>query len=276
MRLSRILAARRFYTELDYARHFPQAYVDRLKRTVPRKVYDAGVGAPPVIMWRRPPNDYVASTERPWAQSEITKAMEREKEYFNSLLGNKFFKKNKNTIQRIPDEDWAIFAGDKVMVMIGKDKGKRGEVSHVIRDANAVFVDQLNTKLEDQGLERMGLDKMVHWKPQPLFVDKDEVKLIDPHDDEPCKSKWIVDEEKQKYVRVSERTGYEIVVPLQASVTYEYSPDPSNYIEVEGKDTKADDVLKKTYEPKLCTFEEDIMNEYGIKEDREPKPTYWY
>lgn len=84
-------------------------------------------------------------TERPWAQSEITKAIEREKEYFNSLLGNKFFKKNKNTIQRFPDEDWAIFPGDKVMVMVGKDKGKRGEVSHVIRDANAVFVDQLNT-----------------------------------------------------------------------------------------------------------------------------------
>ncbi|KAI1720937.1 KOW motif domain-containing protein [Ditylenchus destructor] len=258
MRLSRILAARRFYAELDYARHFPQAYVDRLKRTVPRKVYDAGVGAPPVIMWRRPPDDYVPGTERPWAQSEITKAIEREKEYFNSLL------------------DWAIFPGDKVMVMVGKDKGKRGEVSHVIRDANAVFVDQLNTKLEDHGTERMGLEKMVHWKPQPLFVDKDEVKLIDPHDDEPCESKWVVDEENQKYVRVSERTGYEIIVPSQASVTYEYSPDPSNYIEVKGKDTIADDVLKKTYEPKLCTFEEDIMNEYGIKDDREPKPTYWY
>ena len=52
------------------------------------------------------------------------------------------------------------------------------------------------------------------------------------------------------------------------------STDPIS--EVEGKDTKADEVLKVTYVPKLCTFEQEIMETHGIKEDREPKPTYWY
>jgi L-asparaginase II len=31
-----------------------------------------------------------------------------------------------------------------------------------------------------------------------------------------------------------------------------------------------------TYEPKLATFDMDIMESMGIKEDRIPKKTYWY
>lgn len=40
----------------------------------------------------------------------------------------------------IPKEEWTIFPGDVVQVMVGKDKGKTGTVSHVIRETNAVFV----------------------------------------------------------------------------------------------------------------------------------------
>lgn len=46
--------------------------------------------------------------------------------------------------------------------------------------------------------------------------------------------------------------------------------------EVQGKDTPAKTALKRTYEPKLCTFEQEIMEAQGIKDAREPKPTYWY
>ena len=42
------------------------------------------------------------------------------------------------------------------------------------------------------------------------------------------------------------------------------------------KDTKESDVTEVTFEPKLCTFEEEINNEMGIKEDRKPAKTYWY
>jgi large subunit ribosomal protein L24 len=31
-----------------------------------------------------------------------------------------------------------------------------------------------------------------------------------------------------------------------------------------------------TYEPKLCTFDMDIMEKMNIKEDRTPTKTYWY
>lgn len=46
-----LLTARRIYTELDYARHFPKAYIDRVKRIVPKKVYDNRFGAPPLVRW---------------------------------------------------------------------------------------------------------------------------------------------------------------------------------------------------------------------------------
>ena len=42
------------------------------------------------------------------------------------------------------------------------------------------------------------------------------------------------------------------------------------------KDTSPDTVKKVTYEPKLKTFEEDMMDSFGIKEDRTPAETYWY
>lgn len=52
MRSTRTLcAAQRFYTELDYARHMPKSYVDRIKRTVPKKIYENRFGAPKIIRW---------------------------------------------------------------------------------------------------------------------------------------------------------------------------------------------------------------------------------
>ena len=42
------------------------------------------------------------------------------------------------------------------------------------------------------------------------------------------------------------------------------------------KDTKEDELTEVTFEPKLCTFEEDIMDVMGIKEDRIPAKTYWW
>ena len=42
------------------------------------------------------------------------------------------------------------------------------------------------------------------------------------------------------------------------------------------KDTKENELKKITFEPKLCTFEEDIMEEMNIVETRKPAKTYWY
>lgn len=42
------------------------------------------------------------------------------------------------------------------------------------------------------------------------------------------------------------------------------------------KDTSVEDTLKETYKPALATFEEEVMMEMGIVDDRKRKITYWY
>lgn len=49
----------------------------------------------------------------------------------------------------------------------------------------------------------------------------------------------------------------------------------STYVD-KAKDTESKVVTEITFEPKLCTFEMDVMKEMGIEEDRIPKKTYWY
>ncbi|MFH4980632.1 hypothetical protein AB6A40_007341 [Gnathostoma spinigerum] len=268
---------RRFYADLDYARHFPKEYVEAVKRTVPRKTYDNRFGAPAIVHWTLHPDDYVPGTKRPWEQTELIKNIERSQQYQTKKLLQKFFKIRRKPVERIPDNEWTIFPGDLVEVMIGKDKGKQGYVSHVIRDANVAFVEGLHTILENEmeGGEKMGLGKMLRWKEQPLNVKKGQVKLVDPSNLEPCDAHWCVSESEDKYIRISNTSGFEIPIPAQAAVTYEYV-SPEKYIEVEGKDTPVKDALEITYTPKLSTFEDDIMESMGLKDDRKRKPTYWY
>lgn len=42
------------------------------------------------------------------------------------------------------------------------------------------------------------------------------------------------------------------------------------------KDTRENEVTKVTFKPKLMTFETEIMEAMGIREDRKPAKTYWY
>lgn len=42
------------------------------------------------------------------------------------------------------------------------------------------------------------------------------------------------------------------------------------------KDTSENEIKEITFSPLLKTFEMDIMDDMGIKEDRVAAPTYWY
>lgn len=97
--------------------------------------------------------------------------------------------------------------------------------------------------------------------------------LVDPSDLQPTEFQWRYTEEGDR-VRVSLRSGRVIPIPASAEETYDYK-HPLQYIE-RPKDTKADMASAITFEPKLKTFEMDIMDEMDIKEDRIPKPTLWY
>ncbi|CAI5438230.1 unnamed protein product [Caenorhabditis angaria] len=268
---------RKPFVDLDYARHMPNSYVEREKRTIPRKVYSDRFGAPDIKQYYIHPEDYVHSEKRPWEDQQLTKYIKRQDAYFGSQISNKYFELRRPTSKRMKDVEWTFFPGDLVQVMVGKDKGRQGLIMSVSRETSEVIVDGLHTRLgEDmENSERLGVDKTLRWKEQPLSVLKNHVMLVDPNDDSPCTAKWQLNATADEYIRVSTKSGYEIPIPSQAKVTYEYL-QPENYIEVEGKDTPADAVLERTYHPKVASFEQEIMNDMGIKDEKQPAPTYWY
>jgi len=107
---------------------------------------------------------------------------------------------------------------------------------------------------------------------KPLLVPRD-VALVDPSDHKPTAIEWRYDEEGNK-VRVSVRTGRIIPIPSLAQETIDFKTREV-YLD-QPKDTKADEFKKTTFVPKVKTFEMEIMDEMGIKEERIPYPMYWY
>lgn len=106
----------------------------------------------------------------------------------------------------------------------------------------------------------------------PLLVTS-QVKLIDPVDLQAADVEWRYTEEGE-HVRVSLRSGRIIPIPEMNQETKDYK-SVSTYLS-KPKDTESKVVTEITYQPKLCTFEMDIMKSMNIEEERVPKKTYWY
>lgn len=154
---------------------------------------------------------------------------------------------------------------------MGKDKGKQGIVKNIFEERNWVTVEGLNCKLKSMGKTK-DFPGVYIQEEQPLLVTS-EVALVDPSDLTATPFEWRFTEEGKK-VRVSTRTGRIIPIPPSMEETIDYKSKAS-YAE-QPKDTKANDVAEVTFQPKLKTFEMDIMDEMGIKEDRVPAKSYWY
>lgn len=170
-----------------------------------------------------------------------------------------------------PIKEWSFFRGDRVEVLVGRDKGKQGIVKSIIEERNWVLVEGLNCYLKVLGKDKNFPGVYVKME-NPLLV-TNEVALVDPSDLKPTKVEWRYTEEGEK-VRVSMRSGRIIPMPASMEETIDYK-SKATYKE-QPKDTKSDDVAEITFEPKLKTFEMELMDEMGIKEDRIPAKTYWY
>jgi ribosomal protein L24 len=170
-----------------------------------------------------------------------------------------------------PIEKFYMFKGDRVEVLAGKDKGKQGIINYVVQERNWVFVEGLNIRRVLR-FKTQNYPGTLVPEEMPLLVPRD-VALVDPTDKRVTTIKWKFDEEG-KEVRVSERTGRIIPIPLEAFSTADYK-SPEAYVEKE-KDTDPDEVQKVTFQPKLKTFEMDIMDEFGIEEKRKPRIMFWY
>ncbi|KAB0803798.1 hypothetical protein PPYR_00768 [Photinus pyralis] len=168
-----------------------------------------------------------------------------------------------------PIRKWSYFRGDRVEVLAGKDKGKQGIVKYIVQERNWVLVEGLNCKLNK--LDRGGVTLYIQEE-QPLLV-TDQVALVDPSDLKSTAFEWRYTESGEQ-VRVSTRTGRIIPIPASAEETRDYKTK-ALYID-QPKDTSEKALGEITFEPTLKTFEMDIMEKMGIKEDRIPKKSYWY
>lgn len=154
---------------------------------------------------------------------------------------------------------------------MGKDKGKQGIVKQIFEERNWVTVEGLNCKMKVVGKTK-DFPGIYMLEEQPLLVTTD-IALVDPSDLTATPFEWRYTEEGKK-VRVSTRTGRIIPLPATMEETIDYKTK-ATYKE-QPKNTKADDVLEITFEPMLKTFEMDIADKMGIKDDRVPAKSYWY
>lgn len=156
-------------------------------------------------------------------------------------------------------------------IFSGKDKGKQGIIKHIFQERNWVIVEGLNCKLKKFGADKNFAGVYVRME-EPLLVTT-EICLVDPSDLRPTAVEWRYTESGDK-VRVSTRTGRIIPFPASMEETRDYKTK-GTYKE-QPKDTVAEVIKEITFEPKLKTFEMDIMDSMGIKEDRIPPKSYWY
>lgn len=186
--------------------------------------------------------------------------------------------KDENTPGRLPPQvlvepikEWSIFNGDRVEILVGKDKGKQGLINSIIKERNWCYVEGLNCDFEETKLP-IGDKVVIQKKEKPLLLTS-QVKLVDPQDEKPTDIEWRFTEKGER-VRVSARTGRIVPLPAKAAMLEDFIV-PDQYKE-QDKDTLQKELTKVTFKPKLKTFEQDIMDQMGIKEDRKKAKTYWY
>lgn len=241
MRLTQVLLARYF-----------RNYVEReLTHETLRRQWK------PIIGWKEHVRkDWDYGEHRPWTQAF------------------KDANKPNTRLQRIfvePIKEWHIFKGDRVEILVGKDKGKQGLVNCVIKERNWVYVEGLNCEYHMQQRSHSIMPMCVKNE-KPLLVTT-QVRLVDPADEKPTEIEWRYTESGDR-VRVSVKSGRIIPLPVAASELEDFV-NPTLYEETD-KDTKEDDLKEVTFRPKLCMFEDDIMNAMGIKEDRKWPKMYYY
>lgn len=206
---------------------------------------------------KNPKAKYYYSADRPWSELAHMEAQGKASKQMPFVE---------------PVMEWKFFKGDRVELLAGVDKGKQGTITRIIKERNWCFIQGLNCtyRIENETEHKEG---DIMKDPQPLLI-REEVQLVDPYDNKPTDIVWRYNEAGDR-VRVSVRTGRIIPIPDYGNKYHDDLVDAKGY-KVSDKDTPEKELKKVTYKAKLMTFESDIMEQMGIKEDRKPGKTYWY
>ncbi|XP_033334262.2 mitochondrial ribosomal protein L24 [Megalopta genalis] len=252
MRLTCALLTRMKHWSKVYS-NLPDRYIDRVTEQI---YWKTPRGKPQYLPRTLKRNRIHFSIHRPWTQPF---------QYENQPNSTHQF------VHVEPIKNWSFFRGDRVEILVGPDKGKQGFVKDIYQERNWIIVAGLNTKLECVGKTKDYPGYFIRTE-KPLLVTT-QVSLVDPSDLKSTPIEWRYTEEGE-HVRVSARTGRIIPIPEGSKETIDYKK-PEVYID-NPKDTLAEDLMEVTFDAPLKTFEMDIMDKMGIKEDRVPKKYYWY
>lgn len=100
-----------------------------------------------------------------------------------------------------------IKKGDKVEVLTGKDKGKRGEVLRVYPEKNKVVVE--GVAIAKRHVKPNAANQQGGIVEAEAAIDASNVALIDPNTDKPTRVGYLIKEDGTK-VRVSKKSGAEL------------------------------------------------------------------
>jgi len=100
-----------------------------------------------------------------------------------------------------------IKRGDKVVVLAGKDRGKRGTVRALVIKNNRVLVEGVNIIKRHQRARQQGQASAIVEREAPIHISN--VMLIDPNDDQPTRVTFRRREDGSM-VRVGKRSGEDI------------------------------------------------------------------
>ena len=100
-----------------------------------------------------------------------------------------------------------IKKGDRVEVLTGKDRGKRGEVMRAMPGEGKVIVDGVNVAKKHQKARTATSQGGIIDKDMP--IDVSNVAIIDPSDGKPTRVGYRFDDKGNK-VRVARRTGEDV------------------------------------------------------------------
>nr|CAG4652032.1 EOG090X0ADH [Triops cancriformis] len=221
--------------------NFPDFYI---KKTMEQVYYRSPRGLPQYLPKDIKRRKYRFTMNRPWTEEfkrQNAAGQQRKKVFIE------------------PIKEWTIFKGDRVEVMVGKDKGKLGLVNYVVQERNWVTVEGLNTHLRRVAGSAEYSGIFVRSE-APLLV-TNQVALVDPSDNKPTSVEWRYTEQGDR-VRVSVRTGRILPVPQAAEETIDFK-SRANYTE-QPKDTVAADASEVSFKPSLNTFELDLAQKYGL------------
>jgi len=240
--------------------NFPKKYVERQIRL--GEVYGHHQPFPN----ERPPQLRVYGEARPW-EEEWARDNYPEEGMLPGYGQHHHYEQAYEKLPAVePMKDSVFVRGDRVEVQTGKDKGKMGVIVKIIEERNWCIVEGLNTEYEYDE------NRPPRKKTKPLLMTT-QVKLVDPVDERGCDVEWRYTEEGDR-VRVSTRSHRILPIPKSAFITNDYSD-----VEAYGagaQDTDPAKVALVTYEPKLMTVEEDILDSLGIVETKKRGKTYWY